>query len=342
MADKEVSGIYVRDSGEELMYHDIHRSWLENLDASETVYQKAGLSGLLGNSFLENFLGSFVEIDKEADIYIVEGPSAVFGLNEVRKKNPDAEIIYLATSWKLYGLQPYNLGKENAKNHLRAIDESINSFLTRKYVKKYCDKIITVSPLYREKLKSIFPEKDIQVVKPSSDKEIEADFKFESFNAIFVGEDRDHKGVDLLVRSWSKVREEIENAHLTIVGEGHDYDTEGVNCRGFVEDLEDAYQNKSLYVHPARMDAFPVSTIEAMKSGLPTIVTDQTGTKSEIAKISKELIVEPKPEELAKRVITYFRKSKEEKHELSQKFQQETEELTYEKSEKEFKEAVLK
>ena len=339
----KVSGVYASTEQKGLKYHKIHKDWLDSVDATITEYREKKYSGLMDNSFLEYYNGQLVDIDKEADIYVIENARAIYALPELQKQNPEAEKIYLATSWNLFGLQPYNLHKQEVHNSLRAINELLDTYLLRRTVRRYSDRIITVSPLYREKLTELFPEKKIDVVKPVSKNQIKQSPSLETNNAIFVGANRDHKGVDLLVEAWPQVRQEIKDAELTIVGKDHkNYEQEGVETLGFVEDLEDAYENKSLYIHPARIDAFSVSTLEAMKAGFPTVVTDQTGAKSQVKKVSKRLITKPDSKKLAESVIEYFNKKTDSKKEISQEFIEITQHFRYDNSEKQFQEAIIK
>ena len=76
-------------------------------------------------------------------------------------------------------------------------------------------------------------------------------------------------------------------------------------------------KSSSLYVHLGRGDAFPVSSMEAMLAGLPTIVSNETGTKEIVKEVSKNLIVPLNVNEVAKRIEWYFRLKKDEKNKLS-------------------------
>ena len=312
----------MEDSEGELLYHPIHKEWLDSVNASATSFRKESYSGLFGNSFLEWFKGSLNKLDSNADVYVFENPIALLGAGEIHRENPDSKMVYLETNWKMYGLDPYNLDKENVRNRLRALDALIKSFAIRREVKKYIDSFITVSPMMEENLNSLFPNKPVEIIRPVPNQKITVQPDLESNNAIFVGKGRDYKGADILVNAWKKVRENFPDAELFLVGEGHNLKYEGVDgihILGYVQDLDDVYKNVSLYVHPARMDASPVSTIEAIFAGFPAIVTNQTGTKSEISDISESMIVDPDSEKLALAINNYFSRDLKERKTLSKR-----------------------
>lgn len=127
--------------------------------------------------------------------------------------------------------------------------------------------------------------------------------------AVTVGRGERYKGIDLLVGAWPRVRDRHPHAELHIVGRGHpdSYgDTPGVEVCGYVEDLPTTLESASLYVQPSRVDTFPVSVLEAMRAGLPPLVTETTGTRSEAERIDDSLVVGPTKPALAQGVSAYF------------------------------------
>jgi glycosyltransferase involved in cell wall biosynthesis len=57
------------------------------------------------------------------------------------------------------------------------------------------------------------------------------------------------------------------------------------------------------------MDTFPVTTLEAMCAGVPPLVTDRTGTRSEVRALDDGLVVESTASALAAGVAAYFDRS---------------------------------
>jgi glycosyltransferase involved in cell wall biosynthesis len=139
--------------------------------------------------------------------------------------------------------------------------------------------------------------------------------------AVTVGRPTRYKGVDLLVDAWPAVRERHPNAELRIVGDGHPQryaDTPGVSVLGFVDDIGDAYADASLYVQPSRVDPFPVTVLEALRTGLPSVVTESTGNYTEISEVSDQLITPATAGGLSRAINWYFDQSQAKKQELSE------------------------
>lgn len=92
----------------------------------------------------------------------------------------------------------------------------------------------------------------------------------------------------------------------------------------------------SLYLHSARGEAWGITIMEALVSGVPVICSDLTGAKEVVAKVSLDMIVPTDEALIAKKIIWYFNLSIEEKLALSQKGRKVMEDYTEEKSLKRF------
>ncbi|MBT1654987.1 glycosyltransferase, partial [Klebsiella pneumoniae] len=66
------------------------------------------------------------------------------------------------------------------------------------------------------------------------------------------------------------------------------------------------FEEASLCLHLSNGDAFPVSTLEAMSAGVPTIVSTTTGTKEVVKVIEPRLVVDSEPMAAIKAVDWYF------------------------------------
>jgi len=108
------------------------------------------------------------------------------------------------------------------------------------------------------------------------------------FVLLFLGTGYGRKGLDTLLRAFSKMMAEQPQAHLLVVG----YDSaqakyakqaEELNCLNRVRflggrrDVEACYAASDLYVLPTRYDPFANTTLEALASGLPVITTTSNG-----------------------------------------------------------------
>ena len=92
-----------------------------------------------------------------------------------------------------------------------------------------------------------------------------------------------------------------------------------ISFMGFCKDILKIIKEASIYVHPGRGDAFSVSSIEAMLSGLPAIVSKDTGSSEVIIKINKHLVTTLNPKDVAESIDWYFKLSYKQKLNLSKK-----------------------
>jgi glycosyltransferase involved in cell wall biosynthesis len=184
-----------------------------------------------------------------------------------------------------------------------------------------------------EILKEILPNAKSIVVYPKPKKEVVTALTkdtripdLNSYKLLIIGTNSAYyKGVDIVYEAFKIVKKEFPKAELFIVGKMPDLskyldcNVEGVHCLGYVENLNEVIKKSALYVHMGRGDTFPLSCIEAMLGGLPTIVSEWTGTKEVVEKVDKNLIVELDPSKLVKKIKLYFSLDYEEKSKLSKR-----------------------
>lgn len=85
-----------------------------------------------------------------------------------------------------------------------------------------------------------------------------------------------------------------------------------VSFLGFSSTPEKLYRNAWLYLQLSKVDSMPLATLEAMRHGLPPIVSDAGGLPSLIIGISPELVIERgNPEKVAQKVKTLLDNSSE-------------------------------
>lgn len=153
------------------------------------------------------------------------------------------------------------------------------------------DDVIAVSPLCAEWAGN-YIDSEIDIVRPSvhgkianSLKELPISQNSSVRTVICAGSVKTDNAL------WKKNINNLVNAtrradlDLTLLGEGHPNrqysDYPHVRCPGWVDKkrLVDAFDNADAYVLPSNGDAYPVSSLEGMIAGLPTIVSEMTGTK---------------------------------------------------------------
>ena len=92
---------------------------------------------------------------------------------------------------------------------------------------------------------------------------------------LFVGNDKPHKNVATLLDAFARVRRELPEAMLTLVG-GRFASHEGVIARGFVsdEELRTLYASALALVMPSLEEGFGLPVAEAMACGTPVIASN--------------------------------------------------------------------
>lgn len=137
-----------------------------------------------------------------------------------------------------------------------------------------------------------------------------------------------YKGLDLLFEAFALVSTTYPELELVIVGEWDREFSAGFLAKfpeissrimfaGSVKDLGPYISRSCLCVHLARGDAFPVSILELMASGLPTIVSEWTGTREAVEQVDPSLVVPLNAKAAAERIVRYLASPVEEKLRLS-------------------------
>lgn len=104
------------------------------------------------------------------------------------------------------------------------------------------------------------------------------------------------KNSDVLAEAVSQ----REDWGLTLLGSGHtEYEysgLRGVSAPGYLETLSaftEEFSRAHVYVQPSTGDAFPVASLEGMLAGLPTVVSEGTGTKEIVEAVDPNLVCPP-------------------------------------------------
>jgi len=117
--------------------------------------------------------------------------------------------------------------------------------------------------------------------------------RFDGKSVLFVGRFTYRKGIHILLEAFQKVRKEIDEAHLTLVGKGYFLPvvellvrtlnlSENVSIVGQVkkEKLVELYQNSNVFVLPSLYgESFGIVLLEAMASKTPVVASDDGGIK---------------------------------------------------------------
>jgi len=170
--------------------------------------------------------------------------------------------------------------------------------------------------------------------------------KFENnHQIIFVGNINKYrvfyKGMDLIIEAIKRVKREFSDVKLIITGDSNlDESYPFIKFSGNV-DLTSIFPKVSLAVFMGRGDTFPLGSVETMMAGIPTIVSTDTGTKEIVEKIDKGFICNLNSEELANKIINYFKLDVKSKIKLAKAFRKEASKYTEKRAVKNFKRKFL-
>lgn len=281
----------------------------------------------LGATVVDKMIRGLVADIPEAPVFLISHGDILFTAPKIRQEYPEATILYLFAQGELFD-DRYNFSRSGrAKIAIRRTNTAAIYYFSKIVIKHCIDGIIVNSEYMYQRVRNEITE-TIPVEKSEpyiSDERYErlssCNPDYSSKTVLTLGRDEQTKGTDILIEAWKKVQEKHPDATLLIAGEGHtEYDISGIKGLGFVSDIESVIEQSSLYVHPSRMEAFGVSVVEAMRGGLPTVVTNRTGSKSVVQEVDDSFIVQPSAEELAIRIAQYLETKTTYRHQLGEKF----------------------
>jgi len=161
------------------------------------------------------------------------------------------------------------------------------------------DRVITVSNYMKKRIMEKYnvPEGKISVIYNAVDADAykgeKVKFGLNEKVVLFLGRLTIQKGPDYFLRAAKKVLDVEKNVRFVLVGTGHMLPelinqsiqlgiSDHVTFTGYVDSIREYYSMADLYVMPSVSEPFGIVALEAMASGLPVIVSKQSGV-SEIA-----------------------------------------------------------
>ncbi len=187
------------------------------------------------------------------------------------------------------------------------------------------DKVITISHHTKEdilRFVKVDPDKIEVVHLATSIKEIvpaKCELHFRKY-VLFVGQRKGYKNFDLLLRSFSKIKDKYPYVHLFCVGGGGFSPEEmkliadlKLDDRIFQKGVSDSelawvYQNAECFVFPSSYEGFGIPILEAMTFGTPTVLSEM----SCFPEIAQEAALYFKNEESLSEVLSYVLGNKQE------------------------------
>ncbi|WP_226038879.1 glycosyltransferase family 4 protein [Natrinema sp. DC36] len=338
-----IAAVFSQNSSGEEEVHPVHREWMSSVADSIIHLEYSSLPSPLNKTFCNGLSQLRVGTLPESDVYLLEKPKHLYFLPKLKRKAPNSTIIYLHATCRFLGAKQYPRMAWGRKWPIGVVERTADGKMLRELLRRYVDGVITVSKLLENQILD-FAEIPTRVVHPFVPKERANEFaQIEHSNQgrwiTVLAENRPRKGVELVVEAWKDIVADFEQYELHIAGRGQNsrfQDCERVLVHGFVESLPDFFTSSDLHIHPAHCDPFPVSTIEAMMAGVPTIVSKYTGTRKLTSDVSREQVVDTTKESVRsamkrnlKRPESDLRSIREESRRIAMDYQEGTEETNF-------------
>lgn len=294
--------------------HPAHRAFAEAVDADFYPLSpgEASPAGAVGR--LRGYVRGALSYPTRYDYYLVEGgrglvPGFLFSL-----RHRDAMVILLNADETF-------LNVDHRLDHYTGVET-----LAHRASLGSVDGLLNVGEMvgrYAERAGVDVPSET--VYPPISDEWYEPleslDICVGSGQVVAVGEHKPAVGFDLLVGAVRSLREAGSDVELHLAGPNHPDEwnrVDGVTVHGWVEDLPAFVARGEVSVHPGRSECFPVSTLEPMLGGRPTVVSERVGTKEVIRPIAEKLVMsEPTVADTVDALRWYFDRSLSEREALA-------------------------
>jgi glycosyltransferase involved in cell wall biosynthesis len=131
-----------------------------------------------------------------------------------------------------------------------------------------------------------------------------AERSWEQPRFLFVGIDWERKGGPLLLRAFARLREQLPQATLDVVGGHPPLEMPGVHAHGVLsqeraeerERILELFARCTCLVVPSQVEPFGIVYVEAGSAGMPSILTSEGGARDTIG-ADGGLVVEPSDED---------------------------------------------
>lgn len=241
---------------------------------------------------------------------ICEGGIPLFQAAWMKKIGHCGPVIHLAAD-------------EALMNLMGGVDHyTVTDYLGHRGAHEYVDAVLGVSPRLVSEARS-FGTDVVKLIHPFPDEwkwqELgDVEPQYDSTDVIAVGSNRPKNNFEMLQEVADEMSTDVT---FQVMGPETDelVDSSSVKYRGFVskEEFLDRYRQASAFALPAISQPFPVSTLEALRAGVPPFVSTETGTAAYIQKIHPKLVSGISPSQFAESLDWYFDLSIQKKEDLS-------------------------
>lgn len=193
---------------------------------------------------------------------------------------------------------------------------------TQRFIFDSCRRVFVLSEWIRQSVIhdcGQSPEQVIVVGAGANLEELEpAPDKYSSRNILFVALEWESKGGPLLVEAFRRVRQQLPDATLTIIGTHPKINAPGVEILGRLHRnvpqeyaaLQRAYQRANVFCLLSEFDAFPNVVLEAQYTGTPVVALDRQSRREAVLDGQTGLLVqESRPQPVADALLRILRSS---------------------------------
>jgi glycosyltransferase involved in cell wall biosynthesis len=313
-----------RSPGGDIVKHPAHERYVSQYDYDEIYIEKNWVPfKLFYESYFSNISPNIDyngNKDSDYDIVLIEAPLGLHKADSLSSIYSDSNIVYLNSNWMLWPEMSHDFYGDytSLKNMAFTFERYLNKRSLINNLREYIDYIISVSDFCDNEINKLC-EISSFVVEPHISPErynrlAELSPKLDSKDVLFIGENRNHKGIDILIDSWTDIIDNHPEAKLRLVGKGHPdrlNKIKGVKTMGYVseEELFNIIEESSLYLHPARFENFGISVLESMQAGVPSIVSNHTGVKDIVREVDSSLVTQVKKNNIVQAVDNYFKEN---------------------------------
>ncbi len=295
--------------------HPSHRGFAESVNADFWHYNHYLKNTPLPKIFKSSINGILLP---KYEVYLTEGGAPISPI--AMKKILGSRSVHI----NLIADETFMMMEQTPEEMKNIYSPFVN--IAHKMASRYIDGAIAVSKMAKENAEQ-FIDKPIRIVYPFIEDSLYEQLGpvepcIQDHIVLSIGYGKHAKGMDILIQAFKIVKEHVEDAEIYIIGKDHPEAwnrLDNVHVLGFVDDLIPYFSRSSVFVQSSRADTFPVATLESIRAGLPTIVSDKTGTKEVIHELGPEFVRKVQSEDIAEGILHYFELSTSKKMELSLK-----------------------
>ena len=244
------------------------------------------------------------------------------GINLVKKENID--VVTNITGEFVYGFDAAFIGKITGKKVILRVpgNQILSAYYMGRYKKwkkiilifdllrrwlayKWADKIIVMSSLEKERVKSFIREENKLIICPRGidTKKFNVSFrkKGKYIKVLYIGRKSKEKGYDIVIKA-AKLLEDISTIQFEFVGDFGIKENKNIKFRGPVHPsmLPEVYKNIDIVVLPSRNEGLPQVVVEAMSCGKIVILAENIFSKIFPPNIA--IFTNNSPQDIAKKI----------------------------------------